>query len=215
VAVVADVEADVAEFPALVSLVAAAFLLERALVADDADPVADVAAFVSLVPALVADVDASLALVTAVTLDASELVADVADAVALLAAAVALLADPVVDVAALDADVAASDALVEATEALEDAAVADSAALTACRVTSVMVASVFESPVPPTPRYIPDILIPYLFRNFFLSFSLSHFSMKGCNPFIKSCVWANSIYTTSCSLNCLSTSFTLNINYFT
>ena len=212
-AVVADVEADVAEFPALVSLVAAAFLLERALVADDADPVADVEAFVSLVPALVADVDASLALVTAVTLDASELVADVADAVALLAAAVALLADPVVDVAALDADVAAldadvaaSDALVEATEALEDAAVADSAALTACRVTSVMVASVFESPVPPTPRYIPDILIPYLFRNFFLSFSLSHFSMKGCNPFIKSCVWANSIYTTSCSLN---------INYFT
>jgi len=130
------------------------------------------------------------------------------DAVALFDDAVALLADAV-------ADVAASDALVEATEALEDAAVADSAALTACRVTSVMVASVFESPVPPTPRYIPDILIPYLFRNFFLSFSLSHFSMKGCNPFIKSCVWANSIYTTSCSLNCLSTSFTLNINYFT
>jgi len=211
VAVVADVEADVAEFPALVSLVAAAFLLERALVADDADPVADVAAFVSLVPALVADVDASLALVTAVTLDASELVADVADAVALLAAAVALLADPVVDVAALDADVAASDALVEATEALEDAAVADSAALTACRVTSVMVASVFESPVPPTPRYIPDILIPYLFR-ISLLLKFFHFSMKGINLLIKSCVWANSIDTTSCSLNSLSTSFTLNIN---
>ena len=126
------------------------------------------------------------------------------DAVALLADAVALLADAV-------ADVAASDALVEATEALEDAAVADSAALTACRVTSVMVASVFESPVPPTPRYIPDMLIPYLFR-ISLLLKFFHFSMKVCNPFIKSCVWANSIDTTSCSLNSLSTSFTLNIN---
>ena len=82
------------------------------------------------------------------------------DAVALLADAVALLAALVADVATPDSELAAAVADPEAAVADPEAAVADAAALIACCVTSLILASVVESPAPPLPLY-KLIVYPY------------------------------------------------------
>ena len=61
---------------------------------------------------------------------------------------------------ALVAEVLDCPALVDALEALLDAAVAESAALIACCVTSFRVESCVESPEPPVPRYIAILFTP-------------------------------------------------------
>ena len=89
------------------------------------------------------------------------------DAEALLPDAVALLPLAVALFAAAVADVAASPAFVVAVVACPEAAVADAAALIACCVTSLMLASVVESPAPPLPLY-KLIVYPYLLSLSFL-----------------------------------------------
>ena len=74
--------------------------------------------------------------------------------------AVALLADAVALLAALVADVATPAAELDAAVADPEAAVADAAALIACCVTSLILASVVESPAPPLPLY-KLIVYPY------------------------------------------------------
>jgi hypothetical protein len=80
--------------------------------------------------------------------------------VAELAAAVALLA-------ALVADVATPAAELDAAVADPEAAVAELAALIACCVTSLILASAVESPAPPLPLY-KLIVYPYLLSLSFL-----------------------------------------------
>jgi hypothetical protein len=81
--------------------------------------------------------------------------------------AVALLADAVALLAALVADVATPAAELDAAVADPEAAVADAAALIACCVTSLILASVVESPAPPLPLY-KLIVYPYLLSLSFL-----------------------------------------------
>ena len=100
---------------------------------------------------MVADVAASDALVVAVFLLAKALAASAATLDSLDAAAVAELAE-------LVAEALACPALVDALEALVEAPVAESAALIACCVTSLRVASWVESPEPPVPRNIAILL---------------------------------------------------------
>tara|TARA_R110000787_G_scaffold271700_1_gene378944 strand:- start:2525 stop:2818 length:294 start_codon:yes stop_codon:yes gene_type:complete len=90
--------------------------------------------------AFVADVDAPDALVAAAA-------AELAAAVASAETPDALAAEAVADVAAEDAELAAFDALTADSLALL-------VAMTACAVTAVNVASVLESPAPPSPLKI-------------------------------------------------------------
>ena len=109
---------------------------------------------------LVADVAASPALVVDMAACAADVFLLANDAEAELAAAVA-------DVAASPAFVVAVVACPDAVVADPEAAVADAAALIACCVTSLMLASVVESPAPPLPLY-KLIVYPYLLSLSFL-----------------------------------------------